>query len=140
MILAQSAESVLGKARSQGSSLVRRSLSVDHVQDQQSQPNSPRVREGSEESDSNKTPCAKNRSIFRFSGKFRKYSDSNCGGAKNSSDLTLCQSHLLTTPPYPQSPPVYPSSPPPPFTPTVPEIHIEPSTDPELPSVQAVAS
>lgn len=132
MILAQSAESVLNKTRYRQTSLVRRSLSVDQVQERQSQPNSPRIMEATEEHDIKSNRTKSNKSVFRFSGKFVKRLNSFSSGAKNQTDSSQCQSSLLTPPPpYPQTPSVYPNSPPPPFTPTVPEIQIHPAVETE---------
>ena len=129
MILAQSSESLLSKAHRCSCSLLRRSLSLDQVQ---GSPSSPGIRDISEENaethNCSKHGQTKSRSIFRFSGTFRKHSASNSSGAKNYSDSTQCQTSLLTPPPYPFTP-TYPNTPPPPFTPTVPEIHIQPAMD-----------
>lgn len=131
-ILAQSAESILNKTRCRQSSLVRRSLSMDQVNDNRSQPNSPCGRDTTDDSENHKIERTKSRRIFRFSGKFCKNtgSDIHSSGAKGHSD-SQCQSNLVTPPPYPDTPLLYPTSPPPPFSPSVPEVCVQRPSDSE---------
>lgn len=103
VILAQSEESLPSKQRSQ-SNLVRRSVSMDQIENSVS--DSPRGDEPQ-----NKRKYSKTRNIFRFSRQFSKNSGNNSARASESPKTPR------TPPPYPQSPCIIPQSPPPPLTP-----------------------
>ncbi|XP_045192152.1 uncharacterized protein LOC123548712 [Mercenaria mercenaria] len=104
IILAQSEESISSKQHSQ-SDLIRRSVSLDQIQD--AAPESSR-----DSSDSSwKRKYSKTRNIFRFSRQFSKTSGNNSLRASESPKTPR------SPPPYPQSPLIYPQTPPPPLTP-----------------------
>lgn len=103
VILAQSEESLSSKQRSQ-SNLIRRSISLDQIQNRVA--DSPK-----EDTYQGKRKYSKTRNIFRFSRQFSKTSGNNSLRCSESPKTPR------SPPPYPQSPCVIPLSPPPPLTP-----------------------
>lgn len=111
IILAQSAESLLSKDTQ--SNIVRRSVSLDQVQDAAS--NSTRGDTGLPE----KNRHSRTRNIFKFSRQFSRTSATSNGNNNTNTRLSESPKIPRSPPPYPQSPIVIAQRPSPPLTPLI---------------------